>query len=413
MNNKIKSLLCAIMLFACATVSAQNISGTWTGLLDAGMQKLHIVFNINKDKDGKDVCSMDSPDQSAKGIPAKLEYISADSISIKVEAAAINYNGKLEGDSIRGTFMQMGFSIPLNLKKEKIVYNRPQNPVKPYPYETEDVKFFNNPADAILRGTLTYPVGYRKGDKVPVVLMVTGSGPENRDEELFEHRPFLVIADYLARNGIASLRYDDRGVGGSTAKGFTKNTKEVTDDARCGINYLRSMKRFSKVGLLGHSEGGSVAFILGAEDALDFAVSMAGPGVNGVELLYSQSKIITELSGQPFPMTKEKYIEYIRNMKNPWMDYFLDYDPTQDIKNTTCPVLAINGDKDRQVIASLNLEAIKNNLPNNRNTVTKLYPGLNHLFQKCETGLPTEYTGIEQTISEEVLKDIAGWINSL
>ena len=408
-----RHLAAALMLLITMSAHAQNISGTWTGVLDAGIQKLHIVFNINKDKDGKDVCTMDSPDQSAKGIPAELPYISSDSLCVRISAAAIEYNGKLQGDSIKGVFTQMGRSFPLNLKHEKIRYNRPQNPVKPYPYTTEEVKFFNNPADAILRGTLTYPVGYEKGDKVPVVLMVTGSGPENRDEEIYEHRPFLIIADYLARNGIASLRYDDRGVGGSTAKGLTKNTKEVTDDARCGINYLRGLKRFSKVGLLGHSEGGSVAFTLGAEDALDFAVSMAGPGINGVELLYSQSKKISELSGQPFPMTKEMYIDYIKSMNNPWMDYFLEYDPVRDIKNTTCPVLAINGDKDTQVIASLNLEPIKNNLPENKKTVTKVYPGLNHLFQKCETGLPTEYINIEHTMSEEVLKDIAGWINKL
>ena len=319
------------MLLFSVSVSAQNISGTWTGVLNAGMQKLHIVFNINKDKSGKEFCTMDSPDQSANGIPADIVYLSADSMSIKVDAAAIKYNGKLDGDSIKGMFTQMGVNFPLNLKKEKIVYNRPQNPVKPYPYTTEEVKFYNNPADAILKGTLTYPVGYKKGDKVPVVLMVTGSGPENRDEELFEHKPFLVIADYLARHGIASLRYDDRAVGESVAKSVTINSKEVADDARCGINYLRGLKKFSDVGLLGHSEGGTIAFMLGAEDILDFAVSMAGPGVKGDELLYSQSKKITELSGQPLPMTKEQYIEYVAKMDNPWMNYFLDYDPVQDI----------------------------------------------------------------------------------
>ena len=411
--NKIKTLLCVLLMSLCVNVQAQNISGTWTGVLKAGAQKLHIVFNINKDKSGKEVCTMDSPDQSAKGIPAELAYISADSLCIKINAAAIEYNGKLRGDSISGMFTQMGMNFPLSLRQETIKYNRPQNPKEPFPYVTEEVKFFNNPADAILRGTLTYPVGYKKGDKVPVVLMVTGSGPENRDEELFEHKPFLVIADYLARNGIASLRYDDRGVGGSTAKGFTKNTKEVADDARCGINYLRSLKKFPMVGLLGHSEGGSVAFILGAEDILDFAVSMAGPGINGIEVLYSQTKKMTELAKQPFPMTKEMYIDYIKNMNNPWMDYFIEYDPVNDIKNTTCPVLAINGDKDVQVIASLNLTQIQKNLPANKKTETKLYPGLNHLFQPCTTGLPTEYINIEQTISEEVLKDIADWINRL
>ncbi len=408
-----KNLFAALMLLISTMASAQNISGTWTGVINAGVQKLHIVFNINKDKAGKDVCTMDSPDQSAKGIPTELVYISADSLSVKISAAAIEYNGKLEGDSIKGTFTQMGMNFPLNLKKETLRYNRPQNPAEPYPYTTEEVKFYNNPADAILKGTLTYPAGYKKGDRVPVVLMVTGSGPENRDEELFEHKPFLVIADYLARNGIASLRYDDRAVGKSIGKTVTMNTKEVADDARCGINYLRDLKKFSMVGLLGHSEGGSVAFILGAEDILDFAVSMAGPGIKGDDLLYSQFKKISELSAKPYSMTKEQYIDYVKKMDNPWMNYFIDYNPMQDIKNTSCPVLAINGDKDVQVIASLNIDEIKKNLPNNNKTVIKIYPGLNHLFQPCDTGLPTEYINIEQTISEEVLKDIAGWINAL
>ena len=409
----IKYTLLSILLLLATIGHAENLTGTWTGLLNAGAAKLHLVFHLQKDANGKDVCFMDSPDQSVKGIPTQLQYISADSVSIAVPAIGAKYNGKLNGEIINGIFEQMSMKFPLNLKKEILTYNRPQHPHAPYPYLTEDVTFVNPSANVTLAGTLAYPIGYKKGDKVPVALMVNGSGPETRDCLIYEHLFFRVIADYLARNGIATLRYDDRAVGKSTGDRLTVTTEEVADDAQAGVEFLRKMNVFSKVGILGHSEGANVAFILGAKNKVDFAVAMAATGVKGDECLYSQAKNISELSGQPFALNKEQYTQMVLSQKNPWLQYFMNYNPQPDIQKTTCPVFAINGDKDTQVIASLNLQAVKENMPQNKKSNVKLYPGLNHLFQECTTGLPNEYINIEQTISPEVLKDIADWIQQL
>ena len=404
------------MLFALLlsiTAFAQNFTGSWTGIISAGGSSLHIVFNISQDAEGNTVCTMDSPDQSVKGIPAQIVFESSDSISIRISNLGIEYNGKFNGDMICGVYSQLGLELDLDLKNEKIVYNRPQNPLPPYPYTTEEIEFVNDEANATLSGTITYPVGYIQGKKVPVVVMVTGSGPQNRDSEIYEHKPFLIIADYLARNGYATLRYDDRCVGKSTGRFQAETTKEVAKDAALAVKYLRDTKKFSKIGVLGHSEGGNVAFMLGADKLIDFAITMAGVGVQGDECLYQQGIAIAKQSGQEYQLTKEQLRKYLIGTMSPWYEFFLDYDPASDISKTTCPVLVMNGEKDLQVIASSNVEAIKGNLPKNKKSQVKIYPGLNHLFQECTTGLPTEYINIEQTISPIVLEDIAAWLKQL
>lgn len=411
MKNKALSVLFALLLSI--TAFAQNFTGSWTGIISAGGSSLHIVFNISQDAEGNTVCTMDSPDQSAKGIPAQIVFESSDSISIRISNLGIEYNGKFNGDMICGVYSQLGLELDLDLKNEKIVYNRPQNPLPPYPYTTEEIEFVNDEANATLSGTITYPVGYIQGKKVPVVVMVTGSGPQNRDSEIYEHKPFLIIADHLARNGYATLRYDDRCVGKSTGRFQAETTKEVAKDAALAVKYLRDTKKFSKIGVLGHSEGGNVAFMLGANKLIDFAITMAGVGVQGDECLYQQGVAIAKQSGQEYQLTKEQLREYLIGTMSPWYEFFLDYDPASDISKTTCPVLVMNGEKDLQVIASSNVEAIKGNLPKNKKSQVKIYPGLNHLFQECTTGLPTEYINIEQTISPIVLEDIAAWLNQL
>lgn len=411
MKNKALSVLFALLLSI--TAFAQNFTGSWTGIISAGGSSLHIVFNISQDAEGNTVCTMDSPDQSVKGIPAQIVFESSDSISIRISNLGIEYNGKFNGDMICGVYSQLGLELDLDLKNEKIVYNRPQNPPPPYPYTTEEIEFVNDEANATLSGTITYPVGYIQGKKVPVVVMVTGSGPQNRDSEIYEHKPFLIIADYLARNGYATLRYDDRCVGKSTGRFQAETTKEVAKDAALAVKYLRDTKKFSKIGVLGHSEGGNVAFMLGADKLIDFAITMAGVGVKGDECLYQQGIAIAKQSGQEYQLTKEQLREYLIGTMSPWYEFFLDYDPASDISKTTCPVLVMNGEKDLQVIASSNVEAIKGNLPKNKKSQVKIYPGLNHLFQECATGLPTEYINIEQTISPIVLEDIAAWLNQL
>ena len=245
-------------------------------------------------------------------------------------------------------------------------------------------------------------------------MLVSGSGQQNRDEELMGHSPFLVIADYLARHGIATLRYDDRATGASVG-GEVKNatTEDFMRDALAGLDFLRHQKAFGKVGLLGHSEGGAIAFMLASRKKTDFIVSLAGPGVKGDTLLVKQENCIQQLSGMPATMTVEQFRQQPEVQQMRWLQWFIDYDPSADIRKSRCPVFALNGDRDCQVISSQNLTAIRQLLPKSKKNLVKEYPTLNHLFQHCTTGLLTEYSEIEETISPEVLSDIAQWINGL
>lgn len=409
-------------LFALATLTSQAqvntttaLLGSWSGKLKVGVASLTVVLHLQQ-ADGNVTVSLDSPDQGAKGIPGKKEYLSDDSVAVKVESLGATYRARLKDGKLDGTFSQSGMSFPLVMTKGVPEVKRPQMPKPPYPYETEEVTFTNESDGAMLAGTLTYPVEYDKSakQKPMVVIFVSGSGQQNRDEELMNHKPFLVIADYLARQGIATLRYDDRATGKSVG-GDVKNatSEDFMRDAAAGIDFLRSKKAFSKVGILGHSEGGTIAFMLGGQKKVDFIVSLAGPTVKGDTLLAAQSNRILGLSGQSANMTVEKYRQTVAPMKNHWINWFNDYDPSDNIRKTRCPVFALNGDRDCQVISSLCLPALKQLLPPSKKHLIKAYPSLNHLFQHCTTGLPEEYGQIEETISPEVLHDIAMWIQSL
>ena len=392
-----------------------DLLGSWTGKLDLGFSKLTLVFNLEQ-TDGRVKVTMDSPDQSAKGIPCQKDFLSYDSLAVSIKSINASYGGRLKDGKLVGTFKQNGMSLPLVMTKGAEELKRPQTPQPPFPYETEEVTFRNEQDGATLAGTLTWPVGYNpKSKQKPLVaLFVTGSGQENRDEEIFDHKPFLVIADYLARHGIATLRYDDRATGASKGGDVRNATSEdFARDAAAGLEYLRSRKAFAKVGIIGHSEGGLIGFMLGAQGKADFLVSLAGPGVKGDTLTTSQRNRMLELYGGTGTMT----VDSIRNLPEiqrvPWYKWFIDYDPAADIAATRCPVFALNGDRDWQVISSLNLTAIERLLPKSKRNVTKEYPGLNHLFQHCTTGLMNEYRQIEETIAPEVLSDIAEWINGL
>ena len=390
------------------------LTGAWTGKLKVGAISLTLVLHLDQ-TDGQVKAMLDSPDQGAKGIPATLDYLSDDSVSVSVKSLGATYQARLLHDKLNGSFRQNGMSLPLELTKGTVEVKRPQMPKTPFPYETEEVTFRNEADGVTLAGTLTWPVGYDKNakQKPMVAIFVSGSGQQNRDEELFEHRPFFVIADYLARQGIATLRYDDRAVGKSVG-GELKNatSEDFARDAAAGIEYLRHMKAFSKVGLIGHSEGGLIGFLLGAQKKTDFIVSLAGPGVKGDTLLAVQSNRILSLAGQPAAMTVATIREQLANQPA-WYHWFLDYDPSANIAATRCPVFALNGDRDCQVISSQNLTAIQRLLPASKKNQFKVYPALNHLFQHCATGVPTEYKDIEETISPEVLEDIAKWIKAL
>ena len=406
------------------TESATDLLGSWTGKLNVGAMSLTLVLHLEQQDDGNVKVTMDSPDQGAKGIAATKEYLSGDSMAIKVAMIGMTYRAKLKDGKLDGTFSQNGMSLPLVMTRGGVAeVKRPQTPQTPYPYETEEVTFTNEKDGATLAGTLTYPVGYDKESGKPVggnmksltvVLFVSGSGQQNRDEELFNHKPFLVIADYLARHGIASLRYDDRATGASKG-GEVKNatSEDFMRDAEAGLNYLRNQKKFKKIGVLGHSEGGLIAFMLGARKKTDFIVSLAGPGVKGDTLLAAQTNRLMELSGMSATMTAEQYRQLKEVRETPWLQWFINYDPSDNIRNSRCPVFALNGDRDCQVLSSQNLPPIQRLLPKSKKNLIKEYPGLNHRFQHCTTGLPTEYGQIEETISQEVLQDIVQWIQGL
>lgn len=413
-----------IALLACCAITgiaqdnaSSKLLGSWTGKLhsDSVQFDLTLVFHFMQTDNTLKV-TMDSPDQSMKGFPCEVEFLPDDSLVITLKRWGITYRAHLNDDKIEGTYNQMGWTAPLMLTKGEIVLKRPQHPIPPYPYKTEDVTFRNEADSATLAGTICWPVGYNpKSKRKPtVVLFVTGSGQENRDEEIYDHKFFLVIADYLARHGIASLRYDDRATGASVGGDVMNATSEdFAHDAAAGLEFLRNMNSFSKVGLIGHSEGGLIGFLLSGQGLTDFLVSLAGTGVKGDIFAVSQHNRLMEIMGKPDTMTVEKLRQQSASLKVPWYQWLLDYDPSENISKTLCPVFALNGDRDQQVISSLNLTAIEKLLPKSKNNLIKEYPGLNHLFQHCTTGLTNEHHGIEETISPEVLKDIADWINGL
>ena len=422
-----KKLLIVVSIFCSLVANAQE--GRWKGELNVPGMKLPVVFNFSSEG-----CTMDSPSQGAVGI--KTDWTRSENGDVKISIPTIggSYEGRLEGKEIKGVFKQMGMSFPLNLTEARL--NRPQTPVAPFPYTTEEVKFKNG--DIELNGTLTLPAGFSK--KTPVLVMVTGSGQQNRDEELFEHKPFAVIADAFARKGIATLRYDDRFFG-DKSKDFGKfTTYDFKEDALAAINLLRG--RFDNVGVLGHSDGGTIALMLAAEDKVDFAVSMAGVGGSGKENLLLQNKAIFKSSGysddvvnaycevldkvfgqmaegkrpqgitipESLPIALKNNLQTIMSQPQvPYLSTLLSIDMSKSLPKIKCPVLAINGKLDLQVDHTYNLGVLEKGLANCKHKIVA-FEGLNHLFQHCKTGSPNEYSEIEETISPEVLEVMTDWI---
>ncbi len=412
-----------------------DLSGSWLGKIDLGTVELRIVFNIEMSEEGVYSATMDSPDQGAKGIPLGKVTVTDDSLKIEAPALMGEYLGKIiSSGTIDGTWTQGGREMELNLElqEQEFQLNRPQEPQPPYPYTEKEVTFENSDAGITFAGTLTIP----GGDQLyPAVILITGSGSQNRDEEIFEHKPFKVIADYLTRNGIAVLRYDDRGVSKSGGSAIGATSEDFKDDARAGIDYLMTLDVIdkSRVGVVGHSEGGLIAQLLAAEyDDIAFIVMLAGPGTSGAEVLLDQSEYIsllynvpdsvislnTELNSQIYKVITEEsdpatgldrllkhtedslrsknhddvLIKEIRNNLSqsfspasyPWMRYFIMSDPAKILPSVKCPVLALNGSKDCQVLAEKNIGEIKRILTESgNNSVTALVmPGLNHLVSE-------------------------------
>ena len=420
--------LAAIMLFV---FHADAQTGTWSGKLDLQGTRLSIVFHLDGDEP-----TVDSPDQGAKGIPIQIERKSYGGITIRIPSLGASYEGVFMVQQVVGTFKQGGLSLPLSLTPGEDKPNRPQTPQAPFPYATEEVTFMNG--DVALNGTLVLPDGYTR--TIPALIMVTGSGQQNRDEEIFEHKPFAVIADALARAGIATLRYDDRGFSGYKGNINDCTTEDFKNDALAGVEFLRT--RFDKVGVIGHSEGGTIALMLAAEQKADFIVSLAGMVVSGAETLVWQNKVALQGSGltdeqidsyckmlekafdvranggrMPDPddydvpeALMQNYWAVVAQIQMPYMRHFLTLDIRPLLGNITCPVLALNGTKDIQVEHENNLSALRDGLPSDSKKLIESVEGVNHLFQHCRTGAVTEYREIEETMSLSVIDTIIQWI---
>lgn len=420
------------VVFAMMAFAANAQEGTWNGELNVMGNKVPLVFNFSTNG-----CTIDSPSQGVNGIQAEKTVKDDGTIKVKVGMIGATFEGKMTDGEIKGTYVQNGFPLPLTLKPGKQVVKRPQTPAPPFPYKEESVSFTN--AQYTFNGTLTLPENYSKN--TPVVLMVTGSGQQNRDEELFSHKPFAVIADALARQGIASLRYDDRGWGDKSVNFADFTTDDFRQDAAAAIPLLR--KRFNKVGILGHSEGGTIALMLAAEGKADFIVSLAGMAISGKETLIMQNRQAMSAIGLP-KETVDSYcnsiskaldeiasgkkaneiniddvpvalkpitIKALQQADTPYIRHFLTVDVGKLLPKIKCPVLALNGTKDTQVDCDANTTRIEKGLANCKHSIKKI-DGVNHLFQHCNTGIVTEYQQIEETIAPEVLQVVAEWIKN-
>lgn len=439
---KMKKLPALLALAAlCLPLGALALDGSWRGELNLNVAKLPLVFNFS---DGG-ACTLDSPAQGAKGIPAEVVFSSADSLAVDIPAIGATFRGRVAADEIRGVFLQGAGSFPLVLMPEApIAERRPQTPKPPFPYQAVDTVFRS--ADGTkLAGTLVVPDGAAKG--VPAVVMITGSGPQNRDEELFEHRPFAVIADALARRGIASFRYDDRGTAASEGNFMTADIDTLTADASAALRFLRTFGVVGKAGLLGHSEGGTIALRLAAAGEPDFVVSMAGMAVKGKDAILDQNRRSLEKSGitgvrqddvmklldyifdgiiagrRPSASDCDAYVathnldvppylmqSLLGNLRSAPGEPFrklLALDFSETLTRIKCPVLALNGTLDTQVAAAANLGVIKTAVASAK---VREYPGLNHLFQHARTGDIAEYDEITETIAPEVLEEITAFI---
>jgi pimeloyl-ACP methyl ester carboxylesterase len=464
LNGIMTKYLLISFIFTLPVILSQEVVGTWHGLLDVG-QKLRLDIHISKSGDiysGK----LDSPDQGAKDIPATKVEFNNNKLIFEVKNLGVSYSGNLKNDSIDGTFKQGGFSTKLLLTRSVVelkAANRPQDPLGPFDYLEEEVSFENKFEKFNLFGTLTYPKG--KGP-FPAVILVSGSGPQDRNEEILGHKLFWIIADHLTNRGFAVLRYDDRGTAKSEGN-FEKATSiELAHDAESALDYLKSNPKInsSKICVAGHSEGAMLAVMLAARRKEIHSIALlAGPGIQGGELLLLQQYLINKANGVPEKSNKamqrfnrkiykiaanqsnitdakpilEKEIrkalkntkdedlpgysskeqliqESINTICNPWMFYFIKYNPKKELEKINCHVLALNGSKDLQVPPKENLGALQKYIPKSEKIrVFRELPNLNHLFQECETGNPLEYGTIEQTIHPEVLIILGDWLKSI
>jgi len=450
-----------------AQVKPADLQGSWLGVLKVQGIELHLVMNISLNPSDSMIVTFDSPDQGAKDLPTSKVTIREDSLFVSSKKIGGKFSGKVNTghNSIPGTWRQGGMNFPLTMDRQekKFTLNRPQEPNPPFPYRSEEVVVRNAEGGFDLAGTLTLPEG---GGPFPCAILVTGSGPQNRDEELLGHKPFLVLADYLTRNGIAVLRCDDRGVAKSGGDFKTATTLDFANDVESALDFLAKRPDIDhgKTGIIGHSEGGIIAPIVASRNRnVAFVVLMAGPGITGEQILLLQSALIAKaekadeksirtsdkIDRQIYTilkknsdndkaankirdlmastdrrnakdtsyhkMTAEELSAQVKSLTSPWFRCFLTLDPQDYLTKVKCPLLAINGSLDLQVPPRENLPAIEKAMifGGNVNYIVEELPGLNHLFQHTTTGNPAEYSKIEETISPDALEVMGKWIQKI
>ncbi|WP_374163846.1 alpha/beta hydrolase family protein [Arcticibacter sp. MXS-1] len=462
---------CLLFTTFITLAKAQDLSGAWYGVLNLPTARLRLVLHLTKTGNAYS-STLDSPDQGAKGIPVEETLVIGNELRISAARLGLKYTATYLADSglLKGTFNQGGLSLPLTLSRDEkkndnkaLKSKRPQDPLA-FPYKQEEVEFANPKAGNKLSGTLTLPAN-AKASKA--VILISGSGPQDRNEEIaqFNHRPFLVLSDWLTRNGIAVLRYDDRGVGKSTGSFANSTSADFADDAEAAVQYILSRPDLKNVsiGLVGHSEGGMIAPMVASRNkTVQFLVLLSAPGVPIRQLMHQQRsdqlKLMKtgdglvqkslglydkvddllvknatmsqatlkprldsllregfkayapeELGGQPID---QAVAQTSAQMLNPWYRYFINFKPADYLSKITVPVLAITGSLDTQVKSSDNLQGIRQSLAAAGNKKAEIVemPGLNHLLQKAITGNIVEYSQIEETIDPVALQKISSWI---
>jgi len=437
-----------ILLFGCTQKHAiSDISGIWEGKVQFPGFSYKIVFLFSTDNNLQ--AEVLFPDQSDKKFAASSIEFSYPEISLKFNQLKSQFKGKFEGSYLIGTWEQAQRTMPIKMNRVNEISSpvRPQTPQPPFPYHVEEVSFTNNGVH--ICGTLTYPENV---DNFPAVILIPGVGAHERDNTFFGHRPFFVIADFLTQNGIAVLRYDERGVGSSTGDRSRATTEDFAQDVSVGVNYLQSLPQTGEIGLIGHSEGGTIASLVAAQsDKISFIIMMGSPGLKGVEYNLQFEESMSRMMGATEDEIEKKlnfqkkilaiileeeskdsaaekidklYLELdpnipennrksaIRRFLSPWFKYNIAYDPAEILQQIKCPVLALFGERDMQVPSEGNLEEMKNalSMSGNPDFEVKELPELNHYFQTAKSGRPDEYRSIEETISPIALEIINNWI---
>ena len=456
-----------VSFISVSTFAQKNISGIWQGKISAGVD-LTAFFHIKEE--GKNIsATLDFPDGGIRDMSASSIAIKEDSILVEVPKLNGKYLGRIINDStINGYWIQgQQFLLNLHKVKEMILAKRPQTPKPPFPYKSENIVYFNSDKSIQYGATMTIPNG--KGP-FPAVLLITGSGQQNRDEEILQHKPFAVIADYLTKRGFVVLRVDDRGMGQTTGDVLSATSRDFANDAEVSLDYLKKRKEVDnkKIGLLGHSEGGMIAQIIASERKdINFLVFLAAPGENNLNLMKDQneailakvgmsksyidqylelytkllssviksdsleeakqnasklidewraktpSNVVTGTTGITNEETKQRFINaFVPAVYSPWFKYFLSYDPDPILQKISAKVLALNGNKDIQVVSKTNLPAMESSLKKSQSNDydIKELKGLNHLFQHCKICNVQEYGYLEETIAPEVLNMIGDWL---